>query len=412
MRNTSLALLLLMLFAPVNAAALQAEDLVAIAAMPLAVAAVADIAHVPTSDLLNLIVTMNRAQVPAPQFIEVVRYAPVALVDTSEPFVPYITSQVDRGVTGQELALVMEDRIETYEGADTIDVVRAPRVVVVDDDFFPEVVVTRFQPVRYDPLSLVAMPLAVAAASEITGVPPLELASMVSLLNQAGVPPRQFVEIVRYSPVALIDEDPQFLTYVTTQVSDGNRGMTLARLIEDRYEVLGVGDVDVVSPPVLQFASQSEVFIPPVVTTRMAEARSHPHGGPPGQLKKDLGLQTGAEVVHGAHPGRGKARVAERKAERSRGRDRVVVSRDNGGGKARKAERAERPEHRVERRAERRVEHRAPRVKHEVSPSQGRGNADRVVKAPKASGGGKPPHAGGNSGGGGKGNSGKGKGKG
>jgi hypothetical protein len=366
MKRTSLALLLLMLFAPVNASALQADDLIAIAAMPLAVAAVADITDVPTADLINLITTMNQAQVPAPQFIEVVRYAPVALVDTSEPFVPYITSQVNQGVTGQDLAVAMEDRIERYEGADTIDVVRAPRVVVVDDNFFPEVVVTRFQPVRYDPLALVAMPLAVAAASEITNVPPMELASLVSLLNQAAVPPRQFVEIVRYSPVALIDSDPQFLTYVTTQVGDGSRGVTLARRIEERYEVLGVKDLDVVSP-------RSEVFVSPVAVTRVATAHR-----PPGQVKKELGLQTGAEVVHGAHPGRGRAKTRVAKAERS------------GKVKVQKTEHVARPERHVER-----VEH-APHVKHEGSH-----------------GGGKPAHAGkSDGGGGGKGNSGNGNGKG
>lgn len=395
MKKLSLGLLLLLLFAPVNASALQAEDLVAIAAMPLAVAAVSEITDVPTSDLIRLISTMNRAQVPAPQFIEVVRYAPVALVDTSEPFVPYITSQVDHGVTGQELAVVMEDRIERYEGADTIDVVRAPRVVVVDQDFFPEVVVTRFQPVRYDPLALVAMPLAVAAASEIANVSPLELASLVSLLNQGGVPPRQFVEIVRYSPVALVDPNPQFLTYVTTQVGDGSRGITLARLIEDRYEVLGVEDIHVVDAP---RRSQSEVFVSPVAVATTAHRA-------PGQVKKELGLQTGAEVVHGAHPGRGKAKARVAKAERKRGSDRVASSRGNGGGKVRKADRVGKAERRVER---------APRVKkREVSAvPHGGGNSGRVAKPPRATGGGKPAQAGKSGGGGGKPDSGKGKGKG
>lgn len=378
MRQTAFALLLALLL-PVQASALQTDDLVAIAAMPLAVAAVSELTDVPASDLLNLIATMNEAQVPAPQFIEVVRYAPVALADTSEPFVPYITSKVNEGVTGQELAVAMEDRIERYDGAETIDVVHAPRVVVVDQHFFPEVVVTRFQPVTYDPLALVAMPLAVAAVADLADVPPLELASMVSLLNQAAVPPRQFVEIVRYSPVALVDDDPAFLTYVTTQVGDGRRGVTLARLIEDRYEVLGVRDIDVVRP------APDELFVAPVAVTRA-----------PGQLKKQLGLQTGAEVVHGVHPGRGKAkRVA--KAERSRGSDRVVASR----GKARKAERVARP--RVERAPK--VD-RAPKVKMEHAPKV------KQRDAAVSHDGGKPGKGGSHSGGGnGKGN-GKGKGKG
>jgi hypothetical protein len=373
MRQTAFALLLLALLLPVQASALQTEDLVAIAAMPLAVAAVSELTDVPTSDLLSLIATMNQAQVPAPQFIEVVRYAPVALADTSEPFVPYITSRVNEGVTGQELAVAMEDRIERYEGAETIDVVHAPQVVVVDQNFFPEVVVTRFQAVRYDPLALVAMPLAVAAVAELADVPPLELASMVSLLNQANVPPAQFVEIVRYSPVALADEDPAFLTYVTTQVGDGTRGIELARRIEDRYEVLGLRDADVASPPV------SEVFVAPVAVAHRA----------PGQVKKQLGLQTGAEVVHGVHPGRGKAARVAKAERKSRGSDRAVASR----GKARKVERVVSPP-RVERAPKVKVD-RAPRVKQEKAVSHGGG---------KGKG-----HSGG--GGGGKGN-GKGKGKG
>jgi hypothetical protein len=50
---------------------------------------------------------------------------------------------------------------------------------------------------------------------------------------------------------------------------------------------------------------------------RVAEAKSHPHGGPPGQLKKQMGLQTGAEVVHGSRPG--STYVASDRAE-TRGR--------------------------------------------------------------------------------------------
>jgi hypothetical protein len=371
MKKFGLVLLLLTLFVPVKASALQADDLVAVAAMPLAVAAVSELTDVPANELMDLVATMNQAQVPAPQVIEVVRYAPVALVDTEEPFVPYITSKVNEGVTGQELALVMEDRIERYEGAESIDVVHAPRVVVVDRNFYPEVVVTRFQPVVVDPLALVAMPLAVAAVSRIADVPSDELISMISLLNQARVPPAQFVEIVRYSPVALVDEDPQFLTYVTTQVSDGRRGMTLARLIEDRYETLGIREIDVVAPP-------AEVFVAPVAVTRVA-VTSHA----PGQVKKQLGLQTGAEVVHGSHPGRGKTvRVA--KAERS---------------KPRKVERV----HVAQPRAER-----APKVKVTRERPHGHGSG-KPAHVSGNSGGGKPNPGKGNSG---KGNSGKGKGKG
>ena len=39
-------------------------------------------------------------------------------------------------------------------------------------------------------------------------------------------------------------------------------------------------------------------YIPPTVRTRVAEWHAHPHGGPPGQLKKIEGFQTGAAIVH------------------------------------------------------------------------------------------------------------------
>lgn len=400
--------LLCILLAPVPASALQTDDLVAIAAMPLAVAAVADIAEVPTSDLLTLIATMNNARIPAPQFIEVVRYAPVALVDTREPFVPYVTTQFDRGVTGQALAIAMEDRIETYEGADTIDVVSPPRVVAYDYDYlYPPVVVTRFQPVRFDPLALVAMPLAVAAVSEITDVPALELASLVGLLNQARMPPAQFVEVVRYSPVALIDPDPQFLTFVTTEVGDGRRGLVLARAIEDRYHLLGVDDIHIVDPPAIQYVTQREAFIPPIVRTRIATARSHPHGGPPGQVKKELGLQTGAEVVHGTHPGRGgsvaargssgkarstrvlddrgSSRVTTRgKSGKSPGPGKAVTRGKSGGGKAVKAKRVT---------AAPQIDRGRP-VHEDKQMTRGRGNAGGGGKSSHGAHGGGKPNAG------------------
>ena len=144
-------------------------------------------------------------------------------------------------------------------------------------------------------LDIVALPLAVAAAAEVTGVPVGELANLVAVLNSGAVPPRQIIEVVRYAPVAFIEE-PQFATFLRTQVDDGVTGPQLVTVVEQRLRTFDVEP---------QFA-RSEVivvddaFIPAVVRTRaVAPKKSHPHGGPPGQLKKQLGLQTGAEVVHG-----------------------------------------------------------------------------------------------------------------
>src|SRR5688500_6173989 len=76
-----------------------------------------------------------------------------------------------------------------------------------------------------DLLALVAMPLAVAAVSEITDVPMSSLMDVVSLLNNANVPPVQFVEVVRYVPVALAVEEQRdpFLDYLRLREQEGLR---------------------------------------------------------------------------------------------------------------------------------------------------------------------------------------------
>jgi hypothetical protein len=321
-----------MLVLPSSAYALETIELVAIAAMPLAVAAVADLTDVPTSDLVTVVSAMNRASVPAPQFVEVVRYVPVALVDQNEPtFVSYVTTQVDNGVVGDALALSLANRLETAYEVREINVVNPQPVYFVERrEFIPTVVTTRLQlqPARFDPLALVAMPLAVAAVANLTDVPTNDLISFISALNQAAMPAPQFVEVVRYSPVVFFDDaiEPQFVRFVTTEVDRGIRGETLAIAIADRYRTMGIRDIDVIDPPRTVIVDRDE-FFPPVVRTRVAEVRAHPHGGPPGQLKKDLGVQTGAEIVHGSTP-----------------RERAIVTRDTGKGRDKQKTRAVRQE--------------------------------------------------------------------
>jgi hypothetical protein len=153
-----------------------------------------------------------------------------------------------------------------------------------------------------DLLALVAMPLAVAAVSEITDVPANDLIDMVTLLNDANVPPVQFVEVVRYVPVALIVQEdttqPRFIEVVREQEQSGVRGIQLVTFIEERLHTYGLPavDFDVVAPRLVEI--EREQIVPTVVRTRIAEVRAHPHGGPPGQLKKRAGVQTGAAVVH------------------------------------------------------------------------------------------------------------------
>lgn len=156
--------------------------------------------------------------------------------------------------------------------------------------------------VDHDLLALVAMPLAVAAVSEIADVPVSDLMDFVSLLNDAAVPPPQFIEVVRYVPVALVVQydDPQlrFVEVVRVQERSGVRGLALVTFIEQRLNTYGLPTIDFnVTAPRVYLVDRD--FVPPVVLTRVAYLRTHPHGGPPGQLKKQLGMQTGAEVVHG-----------------------------------------------------------------------------------------------------------------
>lgn len=157
-------------------------------------------------------------------------------------------------------------------------------------------------------LALVAMPLAVAAVSEVTDVPMNDLIDVVSLMNDALVPPAQFIEVVRYAPVALVvdTQEPRFPAFVQVQYDSGLRGTALVSSIEDRFHVYGVEgvDLDVVAPSVID---SDDDFVPQVVRTRIAERKAHPHGGPPGQLKKELGLKTGAEVVHGTSKSKDRA---------------------------------------------------------------------------------------------------------
>jgi hypothetical protein len=180
-------------------------------------------------------------------------------------------------------------------------------------------------------LSLVAMPLAVAAVSELTEVPPQDLITLVTALNQAQVPPPQFIEVVRFVPVVLVDQtaSPEFITFVTTQVNQGVTGDALAVVIADRLRTFGLQEINVVSPPPALIVVEQR-FIPPVVVTRVAQIKQHPHGGPPGQLKKAAGVQTGAEIVHGTKPGRSVTMVPERapKVDKGRGPGRPAVGID------------------------------------------------------------------------------------
>ena len=159
-----------------------------------------------------------------------------------------------------------------------------------------------------DLLSLIAMPLAVAAVSEVTGVPTNELSNFVATLNNANVPPSQMIDLLRYVPVALVtdatQQQPVFVDYVQSQVQQGVTGPALVPVIVERLRTYDVQPVVItVTEPSQTVVPRTIIvdrtYVPQTVVTRVEEIRQHPHGGPPGQLKKQRGLQTGAEIVHG-----------------------------------------------------------------------------------------------------------------
>lgn len=146
-------------------------------------------------------------------------------------------------------------------------------------------------------LALVAMPLAVAAVSEMTDVPVNELIDVVTLLNKAAVPPQQFVEVVRYVPVALVSNEDDFVAFVRSREQEGVRGTALVTSIAEHMRVYGLPEADLAVTRPRTIDVVEDEFIPKAVRVRLAEKKAHPHGGPPGQLKKAAGTRVVSQVV-------------------------------------------------------------------------------------------------------------------
>ena len=102
------------------------------------------------------------------------------------------------------------------------------------------------------------------------------------------------MQVVSYAPQTLVVQQspqpqPAFVDFVQAQTRQGIRGRALVTSIDRELPRFTVTTV-------------------------------HPHGGPPGQLKKQLGVQTGAEVVHGFKPGRQKVVVQREEHGHGHGR--------------------------------------------------------------------------------------------
>lgn len=387
MKNAALAVLLLVLI-PLQASALDTTELLGLVAMPLAVAAVSEATGVPAGDLSTLVATLNRAEVAPTQVIHVVRYAPAAIVvQRDEPFVAYVDQQVSQGVTGARLVTTIEDRYRTYDLDPHFVTVEQPTIFVASNEFVPTTVMTRVTEYRTttpvindidDLLAFVAMPLAVSAVANLSGVPVNELSGLVATLNNALVPPAQVIEVIRYAPVALVaDAGQPFVPFLRSQINDGITGPRLVQVIDQRLRSYDL------QPRLLAPAGTTIVvdddFFPAEVVSRVAAGRAHPHGGPPGQLKKVAGVQTGAEIVHGTKPGRDKAVRSVRVDDSPRV---IRVEKRAGGGDGVKRGRRERTE-RVRQPEPARG---GPMIPAEVKGNRGRGPSGHPGGAAKAPG--------------------------
>jgi hypothetical protein len=86
-----------------------------------------------------------------------------------------------------------------------------------------------------DLLSYVAMPLAVSAVCDVPGVQTDRVGRLVGYMDQANVPPDDFIDAFRYVPVALelrTDGRPDFVEWVGAQVDQGIVGPQLVTVME------------------------------------------------------------------------------------------------------------------------------------------------------------------------------------
>src|SRR5215212_4112099 len=118
MKKLTVLLLLVVVAAPRPAQALQANELLALVAMPLAVAAVSEVSGVPQEQLADLVATLNNANVAPSDFVRMLRFLPPALaaapLESQPSFATFVQQHVDRGITGTQLVTVIEQQLPSY----------------------------------------------------------------------------------------------------------------------------------------------------------------------------------------------------------------------------------------------------------------------------------------------------------
>jgi hypothetical protein len=286
---------------------------------------------------------MNQANVPPTDFIDVFRYVPVALVlrtDNRPDFVGWVHGEVDRGVVGDALVTSMESRLRTYDNYVPVSSYRTHRRYTRDSytsayapDYVPDTIRRHCERLILDPLALVEMPVAVVDVYDL-GLPYDRVNSLVAELNLGGVPPLQFVELMRYAPAALVvnggyNGQPDFIQYVRTQRIDGFTGYPLVQAVGQQLQVYGVtpqidygspyyGNQTYYAPQVAQnyVPPLDAGYVPPVVQSRVvanfAAGRTALNQPAPGvaapQVQRLLESPNGEAVV--ANPGQARRELA------------------------------------------------------------------------------------------------------
>jgi hypothetical protein len=275
------------------------SDPLSYVAMPLAVSAVCDVRGVQTDRVGQLVTYMDQANVAPADFIDVFRYVPVALVlrtDGRPDFVAWVGDQVSRGVTGADLASAMETQLRTYDNYVPVssyssrrprDYARESYDYAYQQDYVPVVIRRHCDRLLVDPFSLLEMPVAVSNVCDL-GVPYDRVGGLAIELNLGRIGPLQFVELMRYAPVALSADagyygQPDFVQYVRTQRTQGVFGDPLVQAVDRQLRVYSVApQIDLSAPvytnqpyyvpaPVQNYvAPLSPAYVPQVVRTRVA----------------------------------------------------------------------------------------------------------------------------------------------
>ncbi len=140
-------------------------------------------------------------------------------------------------------------------------------------------------PVANDVLSIVSMPLATAAVSDLPGIPRDELENLADALNHADIAPAHFVTIMRYAPIALTTHtpsEPSFVEFVQAQSAQGVVGAALTANIERQLPSFGIAPRLISAPvPPPETVAEGRDFFPPEVQAHIARLTTTSAGETP-----------------------------------------------------------------------------------------------------------------------------------